>query len=116
MNDGEFRDRVYALVSQIPEGRLMTYGDIATLCGSPNAARMVGGIAHFGPMELPWHRVVNRFGGLAAGYYGGKLGHQQVLEQEGFEVEDFVIVDFAKRRWLPDALATDFSPFNDGAK
>ena len=79
----------------------MTYGDIATLCGHPNAARQVGGLAHFGPIELPWHRVVNRHGDCAAGYYGGKAGHRQVLEQEGLTVEDYRIVDFAERRWLP---------------
>lgn len=82
----------------------MTYGDIATLCGHPNAARQVGGLAHFGPTELPWHRVVNRFGDCAAGYYGGKAGHQQVLEQEGFEVKDYRIVNFQERRWLPEEV------------
>lgn len=101
MNDPGFRDRVFELVAQIPQGRVMTYGDIATLCGQAHAARIVGGIAHFGPTDLPWHRVVNRFGGLADGYYDGKRGHQQVLEAEGFVIEDFKIVDFEERRWLP---------------
>lgn len=96
-----FSERVYVLVAQIPEGRVMTYGDIATLCGSPNAARQVGGLAHFGPTELPWHRVVNRFGDCASGYYGGKEGHKAVLEQEGFTVIDYRLVDFQSRRWLP---------------
>jgi methylated-DNA-protein-cysteine methyltransferase-like protein len=80
----------------------MTYGDIATLCGHPNAARIVGGIAHFGDPDLPWQRVVNRFGGLAAGYYGGKPGQQKDLEAEGVPIEDFRIVDFEERRWLPN--------------
>ncbi len=80
----------------------MTYGDIATLAGHPNAARQVGGLAHYGPTELPWHRVVNRFGDCASGYYGGKEGHKQVLESEGFEVIDYRVVDFAERRWLPN--------------
>lgn len=92
---------VYDIVAQIPEGRVMTYGDIAALSGQAAAARIVGGLAHFGPTDLPWHRVVNRFGGLAAGYYGGKLGHQKALEDEGFVIEDLKIVDFEKRRWTP---------------
>lgn len=50
--NGDFRERVYALVSQIPKGRVMTYGQIAALCGNPRAARIVGGIAHFGPTGL----------------------------------------------------------------
>lgn len=102
MSDINFRERVYEVVTQIPEGRVMTYGDIAALAGQASAARIVGGIAHFGPTELPWHRVVNRFGGLASGYYGGKQGHQLALEAEGFQVEDFRILDFEERRWLPN--------------
>jgi methylated-DNA-protein-cysteine methyltransferase-like protein len=113
---GAFRDAVYALVAQIPEGRLMTYGDVAVLCGLAHGARLVGGIAHFGPLDLPWQRVVNRFGGLASGWCapmtdyclgtegapGGRVGHRMVLENEGFEVnDDYIVVDFAERRWLP---------------
>lgn len=100
MNDS-FKNKVYELVSQIPEGRVMTYGDIAALCGQASASRIVGGLAHFGPTELPWHRVVNRFGDCASGYYGGKEGHRQALEHEGFQVVDYRIVDFEERRWRP---------------
>lgn len=97
-----FKELVYKLVAEIPEGRVMTYGDIAARCGQATASRIVGGLAHFGPTDLPWHRVVNRFGGLAAGYYGGKDGHQKVLENEGFVVKDQQIVDFEERRWTPN--------------
>lgn len=83
---GEFAQRVYALVAQIPKGRVMTYGQIAALCGSAQASRIVGGIAHFGPPDLPWQRVVNKKGGLAAGYYGGHEGHKKDLEAEGVTV------------------------------
>jgi len=101
MSDAGFRDTVYELVGSIPEGRLMTYGDIAALAGHPYAARQVGGLAHFGPTELPWHRVVNRLGECASGYYGGKAGHQAALEAEGFTVTDFRVADFEERRWRP---------------
>lgn len=96
-----FKERVYELVAQIPKGRVMTYGDIAAFSGQPAAARIVGGLAHFGPTSLPWHRVVNRFGGCASGYYGGKEGHKVALEQEGFTVVDYRIVDFEEKRWQP---------------
>lgn len=79
----------------------MTYGDIAALAGHPYAARQVGGLAHFGPPELPWHRVVNRLGECAAGYYDSKTGHQAALQAEGFVIKDFRIVDFEERRWRP---------------
>lgn len=101
VGDSSFREAVYRLVKQIPTGRVMTYGDIAAYCGQPNAARIVGGLAHFGPNDLPWHRVVNRFGDCASGYYGGKDGHRAMLEQEGFTVKNYRIVDFAGRRWQP---------------
>lgn len=98
--DGNFKVRVFEVVQQIPEGRVMTYGDIALLSGHPNAARIVGQIAHFGPPDLPWHRVVNRFGGLASGYYGGREGQRRMLESEGIPVSsDFVIVNFIDVRW-----------------
>lgn len=98
----DFKTNVYALVAQIPEGRVMTYGDIAALCGHAHAARVIGGLAHFGPTDLPWHRVVNRFGDCASGYYGGKEGHRQVLEAEGFTIVNFQIIDFRERRWHPN--------------
>jgi methylated-DNA-protein-cysteine methyltransferase-like protein len=78
-----FHTRVEDIVSQIPEGRVMTYGQLAALAGSPKAARIVGGIAHFGDPGLPWQRVVNKQGGLASGYPGGRVAHKQHLEAEG---------------------------------
>ena len=98
----QFKQRVYDIVATIPEGRVMTYGDIAALAGQAHAARIVGGLAHFGPTELPWQRVVNRFGGLANGYPGGRDGHKQHLEAEDVQVNDeYIIVDFQERRWNP---------------
>jgi methylated-DNA-protein-cysteine methyltransferase related protein len=104
-----FRERVFALVAQIPSGQVMTYGDIAAYCGEAHAARIVGGIAHFGPVDLPWHRVVNRVGDMAAGYHGGKAAQQIALEAEGVPINNFQIVDFASRRWRPsdDETTTD---------
>lgn len=95
------KDKVEAIVAQIPKGRVMTYGQLAALCGNPRSARIVGGIAHFGNPKLPWHRVVNKKGGLASGYPGGKSGHQQVLEQEGYKVIDFK-VDIKRLLWWPN--------------
>jgi methylated-DNA-protein-cysteine methyltransferase-like protein len=97
-----FRESVYEIVRQIPKGKLMTYGDIAAIAGHPYAARVVGQIAHFGPEELPWQRVVNRLGAMASGYYGGKEIHKQILEAEGVAVgEDYKVVKFKEYRWHP---------------
>jgi methylated-DNA-protein-cysteine methyltransferase-like protein len=96
-----FREQVEALVAQIPRGRVMTYGQLAALCGNARAARIVGGIAHFGDPALPWQRVVNKQGGLASGYPGGRSGHKQVLEGEGVRVLDDYFVNVAKLIWWP---------------
>jgi methylated-DNA-protein-cysteine methyltransferase related protein len=99
--DNNFADRVNAVVGQIPRGRVMTYGQIAGLCGNARAARIVGGIAHFGDPDLPWQRVVNKSGGLAAGYPGGRAGHRVALEIEGIAVSEDFKVDINKLLWKP---------------
>ncbi len=101
VNEAGFRQRVEALVAQIPPGRVMTYGQIAALCGNARSARIVGGIAHFGNPDLPWQRVVNKSGGLAAGYPGGRTGHKQVLEAEGLAVSDDYHVAVKELLWWP---------------
>src|SRR2546428_10913741 len=78
-----FVNRVHALVRAVPRGRVVTYGQIAQLAGRPRAAREVGWIAHAGGKGIPWQRVVNRAGGLASGYTGGRAGHRRALAPEG---------------------------------
>ena len=101
MTESDFRNRVETLVASIPPGRVMTYGQIAALCSNPRAARIVGGIAHFGNPDLPWQRVVNKSGGLASGYPGGRGGHKQVLEGEGVSVSDDCQVKIEELIWWP---------------
>jgi len=101
--DAQFRDRVYAIVAQIPVGRVMSYGQVAVFCGEPRAAWEVGQIAHSGPSDLPWQRVVNKQGGLAVGWPGGgQAAHRAVLEAEGIRVSDDFRVDIASLQWWPD--------------
>jgi methylated-DNA-protein-cysteine methyltransferase-like protein len=96
-----FRERVEAVVRQIPPGRVMTYGQLAALCGNARAARIVGGIAHFGDPELPWQRVVNKQGGLAAGYPGGRAAHAAALAEEGVVTNTLNRVDVEELLWSP---------------
>jgi methylated-DNA-protein-cysteine methyltransferase-like protein len=102
--DPNFRQRVEALVSQIPKGKVMTYGQLAALCGNARAARIVGGIAHFGDPSLPWQRVVNKQGGLASGYPGDRRGHRAALEAEGYKVSDDYKVDVSELLWWPEGM------------
>jgi methylated-DNA-protein-cysteine methyltransferase-like protein len=102
--DPNFRQRVEAIVAQIPQGRVMTYGQLAALCGNARAARIVGGIAHFGDPKLPWQRVVNKQGGLASGYPGGWQGHRAALEAEGYEVSGEYQVNVTSLLWWPEGM------------
>ncbi len=107
-----FRKLIEVLVERIPEGRVMTYGQLAALSGRPRAARIVGGIAHFGNPDLPWQRVVNKQGGLASGYPGGKAAHAAHLKQEGINVTEDYHVDVEELLWWPsigEAKAGDSS-------
>lgn len=99
--DSGFKERVYEIVGQIPKGRVMTYGQIAALAGAAWAAWEVGQIAHTGPSDLPWQRVVNKRGGLAKGYPGGLEGHKKALEAEGTSVNLDYEVDIRKLLWQP---------------
>ncbi len=99
--DGGFRDRVEAIVTMIPKGRVMTYGQLAALCGNARAARIVGGIAHFGDPNLPWQRVVNKTGGLASGYPGGRSSHAEALRAEGIMVYEDFRVAISDLLWTP---------------
>ena len=96
------RDHICSLMSELPDGKVTTYGDLATFAGHPYAARRVGEIAHGGPTELPWHRLVNFKGGLAVGFPGGQDVQRQLLEQEGIVCESGRVVNFEERRWRPN--------------
>lgn len=102
-SESQFKERVYEIVRQIPRGRVMTYGQIAGICGNASAARIVGGIAHFGDPDLPWQRVVNKSGGLASGYPGGRDGHRKHLESEGVKVSADFSVNIQELLWQPKA-------------
>ena len=101
--DKEFNNRVYELVGHIPKGKVMTYGQIAALSGAAWAAWEVGQIAHTGPENLPWWRVVNKQGGLASGYPGGgRECHKSILEAEGYQVADDYTVPVSELLWSPN--------------
>ena len=101
-----FGDDVLNIVSQIPRGKVTTYGDIArTLC-APRSSRAVGYALHVNPkpVEYPCHRVVNRFGRLAPAFaFGGEQVQRSLLESEGVEVSDDFCVDLSIYGFHPSA-------------
>ncbi|EPD78057.1 MGMT family protein [Atopobium sp. oral taxon 199] len=82
-----FFQRVFALVRQIPEGRVATYGQVARMIGEPRKARYVGFAVHQSPGVaggVPCHRVVFKDGSLAPGFaFGGPEAQRTLLENEG---------------------------------
>jgi methylated-DNA-protein-cysteine methyltransferase-like protein len=93
-----FKTLVYEYVAQVPPGKVVTYGQIAAYCGKPRAARIVGGVAHYGDPALPWQRVVKVDGSLAEGFYGGITGHEEALRAEGVTIVGGK-VDMKKHLW-----------------
>lgn len=98
----DFFQRVYKIVSQIPEGKVATYGQIALLLGEPRSARIVGWAMKAAPEELnlPCHRVVNKFGEMAPSYVFGFIELQRdILTSEGITFKENGCIDMKKHLW-----------------
>lgn len=92
-------EKIYEVVKTIPKGRVMTYGQVATLAGNPRWARVVGYALHSNPnpKEIPCHRVVMRDGSVAPGFaFGGPDIQRQILESEGITFTKDGKVDIRK--------------------
>ncbi len=97
-----FNSRVYEIVSRIPEGKVVSYGQVASMAGSYRASRAVGYAMHRNPYHgaLPCHRVVFQNGSLTDGYaFGGKDVQRQLLEAEGITFTKDGCVDMKRYRW-----------------
>ena len=97
-----FRNDVLNIVSQIPLGRVTTYGHIAALTGWPSPSRMVGRTLRYTPGAelLPCHRVVNIEGRTAPCW----SRQRPLLESEGITIKPNGHVDMQKHLWVPDIL------------
>jgi methylated-DNA-protein-cysteine methyltransferase-like protein len=96
--------RIYAVVRRIPEGRVATYGQVASLAGLAGHARQVGYALHALPKgtAIPWHRVVNADGEISLrSMPGGELVQRGLLEREGIRFGPRGRVPLARVRWRP---------------
>ena len=98
-----FGDDVLNIVSQIPYGKVTTYGHIAALAGWPSHSRMVGRTLRYSPQAetLPCHRVVNKVGRTAPGWSRQRL----LLEAEGVAFKSNGHVDMQRFLWEPDVFS-----------
>lgn len=89
-------EKIYDIVSKIPKGKVMTYGQVALLAGVSNP-RIVGFAMHGNKdlAKVPCHRVVSIDGSLR-GYAKGLQRKKELLDQEGIAFLDENTVDLTK--------------------
>lgn len=103
-----FYEQVYAVVRQIPPGKVTSYGRIAQMLGAPSAARAVGyalrALKDKGDdpayADVPWQRVVNSQGRIRIvnREYGAQL-QAELLRGEGVEVSEELRINLDRYLW-----------------
>lgn len=104
-----FIEHFYTLVSQIPNGRVSTYGDLAKALGDVRASRAVGQMlaANPRPIVVPCHRIVMSDGDI--GGYSGNGGinkKNELLAEEGVGIRNNYVIDLQRIRYTD--FRTDF--------
>lgn len=77
--------QIVQIISSIPKGKVLSYGAVAALAGSPRAARQVSWLlkTQTDKHNLPWHRVINSKGSISIKEFHGYSLQKQLLESEG---------------------------------
>lgn len=97
--DDDLAYQILSIVSEIPEGKVVSYGQIAKMIGRENNSRLIGKVlsnaSHYG--EFPCHRVVNHSGRLAPAFER----QEELLRNEGVHFLENGHVDMKRHRWEP---------------
>jgi len=98
-----FSEEVISIILSIPEGKVMTYGQIAACAGSPRSARQVARLLHSCSEKygLPWHRVTGAGGRLSLPLGGGREEQMERLLDEGLEFDAKGHLDLNLYQWNP---------------
>jgi methylated-DNA-[protein]-cysteine S-methyltransferase len=101
----EFQEKVYHALRKVPAGKVITYGDLASVVGVASA-QAIGGALKRNPYspQVPCHRVVSSDGSIG-GFMGCTEGEQidrktGLLRNEGIKVVDGKVKDFSRRRFI----------------
>ena len=88
---------ILAVVEEIPEGYVASYGQIAHLIGRDKNARLVGRVLSLAEFygDYPCHRVVNAAGRPAPGWQA----QRSLLEAEGVVFRENGCVDMKRYQW-----------------
>jgi methylated-DNA-protein-cysteine methyltransferase-like protein len=93
--------RIYAIVRQIPAGKVASYGQIASLVEGCSAQMIGFALAALKPgTDVPWQRVVNVRGQISSRPGFGGLLQREILEEEGVEFGLDSAIDLEKFGWL----------------
>jgi len=111
VNEKNYRERVYAIVRDIPSGRVMTYGQLAIILGEGYTARTVGFVMHGADTDnVPWQRVINSQGKCSTGKLTIPVNLQQeLLEAEGIEFNVSGKCDLGRYQWFPEGFESEDS-------
>ena len=95
--------RVYITLAAVPQGKVVTYGQLGELAGLPRGARQVGYILRNLPPDttLPWHRVINAAGKISLGPETDSGVRQRALLQEEGIVCNNGRISLKQFRWQP---------------
>jgi alkylated DNA nucleotide flippase Atl1 len=97
----DFVSRVLEVVESIPEGKVMSYGDVAAAIGS-RAARGVGQVMAYYGGDVPWWRVVRASGHPAADHEARALEYFRAESTPlRWSANGVFRVDLASARWTP---------------
>jgi methylated-DNA-protein-cysteine methyltransferase-like protein len=96
-NTSKFEE-IYERVRAIPEGKVASYGQIASACGA--TARTVGWAMAIAPEDAPWHRVVAVDGYLSIARRSPELMliQKRLLEDENVSFLENGCVDMTRCR------------------
>ena len=99
-----YKQKVYDLVKRIPKGRVMTYGQIASVLGEGYTPRTVGFVMHGADTDhVPWQRVINSQGACSTGKMTVPVNLQQkMLEDEGIVFSAHGKCDLGEYLWHPE--------------
>lgn len=97
---------IYAVVAQVPKGKVATYGQIARMAGMPRHARLVGYALHALAVgnRLPWHRIVNAKGQISERGDAGEAAAAQRrrLVREGVIFSTHNTISLLRYQWHPE--------------
>jgi len=101
----KFKEKVFEIVRRVPEGKVVSYGQVALMAGIPRAAIQVGWVLHISDEsdKLPWWRVINNAGRISTTCLEHTAQNQkEKLEKEGVKVTKNLKIDIEKYRFRPN--------------